>query len=75
MEHLDALWVGFVLGVMRVDLTFPLFSKPVIMLTLDFDPNRILLRVGSVPPAYCRVFTIFFWKLGIMVVSDNTFQS
>ena len=73
-------------------------SKSVIVQTLDIDPNRILLGVGSVPsttgrsvsgilfkgfplwagsgpPACCYVFTIFSWKFGIVVVSDNAFQS
>ena len=34
---------------MRMDLDFPPFSKSVMVLTLDFDPNVILLGVGSVP--------------------------
>ena len=31
------------------------------------------LWTGSAPPAYYRAFTIFSWKPGIVVMSDNTF--
>ena len=33
------------------------------------------LWTGSGPPTCCRAFTIFLWKIGIMVVNDNPFQS
>ena len=113
MDHLDVPQVGFILGGMRVDLTFPPLFKSVIVSTLDFGPNRfswvwfvspttsqsrIILRVrsvplttgqiisgifsegfhlwtGSGPPACHLVFTIFPWNLGIVAVSDSTFQS
>ena len=93
---------------------FAPFSKSISMLTLDFDPSRIFLEVGSVPPTMSRsrllpgvrsvppttgrsisgvffegfrlwtgsspptcycTFTSFSWKLGIMAVSNNAFQS
>ena len=38
-------------------------------------PEGFRLWIGSGPPAYCHVFTIFSWKLGIMVVNDSAFQS
>ena len=78
--------------------TFSPFFKLIIVLTLDVDPNGILLGVGSIPlaagqsvsqifferfrlwtgsgtPIYCRIFTIFSWKLGILVMSNSAFQS
>ena len=34
------------------------------------------LWTGSGPPAYCRIFTIFFsYKLGIVAFNDSAFQS
>ena len=38
-----------------------------------FEGFRLL--TGSGRPACCRVFTILFWNLGIVVVSNNVFQS
>ena len=50
MNHRDTPWVGFVLGGMRVDLTFLPLSKSITVPTLDFDPTGILLGVRSIPP-------------------------
>ena len=33
------------------------------------------LWTGFSPSAYCCAFTIFSWKLGIVAMNDNTFQS
>ena len=38
-------------------------------------PEGFRLWTGSGPPVYCRVLTIFFWKLGIEAESDSASRS
>ena len=74
--------MGFFLGVGSVPLTM---SQSVILPGVEFVPpttgrsisgvffEGFRLWTGSAPLAFYNAFTIFSWKLGIMVVSDNAF--
>ena len=54
VDHLDALWVSFVLGGMRVDLTFPIFPSWLLCRPCTSIPAGFFLGLGLFPQPYAR---------------------